>query len=426
MSARYRTLFVAMMLFTSFQHTAAQSRRLDDEDRSVDKVVVRDGLTLYGAILGRSADGTLTMAVDREWLKAKSKRFYADQTENEAANAIARLETLRDRIDAWRTELSAQKNLPDRSFVGPLDLYLKEQRESVEQKLKEARQNDGELKTQFVLLELPEKQVRRGFLQPEQNRKVALAAWKSDLKDVENSSTEALLQELRDRNVEVDQLDLDLSKRLPPHAGGEREWAARRAIVEHQFWMSLEFQGTKSYLVETGRERPDLTKLLPELLNQELSRQLSDLLELPGGLQGQKTDPIAKATKTADENRVYAVVISQLDQNLTQNWVSVEKTLLAKMPGENWERVWSTVAKVDASRPRKAIEEELADHEQIKQIRDAVKVLGLPVGEEHLGIAIRFGAATMEAQKQSNDAFDAFVKSYVEELDRPPLILGAR
>jgi hypothetical protein len=178
--------------------------------------------------------------------------------------------------------------------------------------------------------------------------------------------------------------------------------------------------------VETGRERPDLTKLLPELLNRELTRQLDDLLGTPGGSRKQETEPIAEATKTADENQYSSVVIMQLDQDLEQKWVSVETMLLAKMPGGDWQRVWSHVEKIDAGKRRQAIEDALADHEQVQQIRDAVQALGLPVAENQLTTAIRFGAATMEAQQNSRQALDAFVKRYVDELDEPPLILGAK
>jgi hypothetical protein len=275
-----------------------------------------------------------------------------------------------------------------------------------------------------VILEIPAKNVQKWYAQPAQNRQLALAAWKLKLEDVETKSAEDLADELQERKVDLTQLDLDLSDRLPARPDGEREWAARRAIVEHHFWGSLEFQGTANFLVEAGTDQPELMELLPKILNQELTRQLGDLLGTEGGVPQQKADPIAEATKTADDKNISAVVITRLDQSLTEKRVSVEKLFLAKMPGGEWERVWSIVTTVDASKPRKAIEDELANHEQIKPIRDAVKALGLPGGDENLTIAIRFGAATMEAQEKSEEAFEAFVKRYTEELDRPPLILG--
>jgi hypothetical protein len=401
-----------------------KAQRLTDSRRCVDKVFLREGLTLYGAILGRSSDGTLTMAVQREWLRSKSKKFYAEQTSSE--DAAKNLETLRDRIRNWLQEVSQQKNRPDRPLSLPLQQYLREQLDTVDKKLAEVKKNPEASQSQFVLVELPADRVQRGYVQPDQKRKVALAAWKLKLDNVEERSSEDLMEELRERNVDPAKLDVDLSDRLPARADDERQWAARRAIVEHQFWESLEFQGTKDFLVETGRERPDLTKLLPELLNRELTRQLDDLLGTPGGSRKQETEPIAEATKTADENQYSSVVIMQLDQDLEQKWVSVETMLLAKMPGGDWQRVWSHVEKIDAGKRRQAIEDALADHEQVQQIRDAVQALGLPVAENQLTTAIRFGAATMEAQQNSRQALDAFVKRYVDELDEPPLILGAK
>lgn len=422
MIPRWMLILSAMAVLAPTVLWAAQ--KLTDSERCVDKVFLREGITLYGAILGRSSDGTLTMAVQREWLQAKSKRFYEQQTASE--DTAKNLETLRDRIRDWLQEVSQQKNLPDRPVNLPLQQYLREQLEKAEKKLAAARQNPQAPKSQFILVKIPAERVQRGYSQPEADRRVALAAWKLKLADVEEKSTEDLREELRERNIDPAKLEVDLSDRLPARADDERQWAARRAIVEHQFWMSLEFQGTKDYLVETGRERPDLTKLLPKILNQELTRQLGELLGTPGGVASRKTDPIAEATKIADENQYSSVVVMRLDQNLKRNQVSVETMLLAKMPGGEWERVWSHVEQADASQTRKAVEDELADHEQIKQIRDAVKALGLPGVDNQMTIAIRFGAATMETQQKAREALDAFVKRYGEELDRPPLILEAK
>lgn len=417
MTRRMLLILFAVVVIAAVQRGEAQSRRVEISKRCVDRVDQRSGPTLYGAILRRSADGTLTMAVQRDWLQKKSKGFYAKQTASEAEDSINALATLRDRIDAWLQTTTQPINLVR---------YLREQLEKVDEKLAEAKQHPAAPNSQFVILEIPAKNVQKWYAQPAQNRQLALAAWKLNLEDVETKSAEDLAEELRDRKVDLTTLDLDLSDRLPARTDGEREWAARRAIVEHHFWGSIEFQGTASFLVEAGAgaEQPGLMELLPKIINQELTRQLGDLLGSEGGVPQQKSDPIAEATKTADEKNVSAVIITRLDQSLAEKRVSVEKLLLAKMPGGEWERVWGIVTTVDASKPRKAIEDELAKHEQIKPIRDAVKALGLPVGDENLTIAIRFGAATMEAQKKSEKAFDEFVKRYVEELDRPPLILG--
>ncbi|HUG20438.1 MAG TPA: hypothetical protein VMM56_15735 [Planctomycetaceae bacterium] len=417
MPPRLLLRFIAVAVLSPVSSGEAQSRQVEISKRCVDQIDQRSGPTLYGAILGRSADGTLTIAVQREWLQKKSKSFYTRQTATEAEDSINALATLRDRIDEWLKTTTQPINLVR---------YLREQFEQVDQKLAEAKQNPVAPNSQFVILEIPAKNVQKWYAQPAQNRQLALAAWKLNLKDVETKSAEDLADELQDRKVDLIQLDLDLSDRLSARADGEREWAARRAIVEHHFWRSIEFQGTASFLFEAGAgaDQPELLELLPKIFNQELTRQLGDLLGSEGGVPQQKADSIVEATKTADDKNVFAVVITRLDQSLAEKRVSVEKLLLAKMPGGEWERVWSIVTTVDASKPRKAIEDELANHEQIKPIRDAVKALGLPGGDENLTIAIRFGAATMEAQEKSGEAFEAFVKRYVEELDRPPLILG--
>lgn len=417
MPRRLLLRLIAVVVLSPVSSGEAQSRKVEISKRCVDQIDQRSGPTLYGAILARSADGTLTMAVQREWLREKSKSFYAKQTATEAEDSINALATLRDRIDEWLKATTQPINLVR---------YLREQREKVDRKLVETRQNPAAPNSQFVILEIPAKNVQKWYAQPAQNRQLALAAWKLNLENVETKSAEDLADELQEHKVDLAQLDLDLSDRLPVRPDGEEEWAARRAIVEHHFWGSLEFQGTTGFLVEAsaGADQPELMELLPKIFNQELTRQLGDLLGSEGGVLTQKSDPITEATKTADNKNVSTVVITRLEQSLTEKRVSVEKLFLAKMPDGTWERVWRTVTTADASMQRKAIEDELANHEQIKPIRDAVKALGLPGGDENLTIAIRFGAATMEAQKTSEESFEAFVKRYVQELDRPPLILG--
>ena len=119
-------------------------------------------------------------------------------------------------------------------------------------------------------------------------------------------------------------------------------------------------------------------------------------------------------------------MITRLDQQLKEKSVAVETIFLAKMPGGDWKAIWTNIVKEDAAQPRKEIEAELADHEQIKQIQAAFKAISLPGAEDQLTLALRFGAATMEAQQKSKQEFDAFVKRYVETLEGPPLFLGSK
>ena len=81
MTPKRLLILTAMVVLSPAMPCEAQ--RLTDSDRCVDKVFLREGLTLYGAVLGRSSDGSLTKAVEREWLKSKSKKLYGEVTASE-------------------------------------------------------------------------------------------------------------------------------------------------------------------------------------------------------------------------------------------------------------------------------------------------------------------------------------------------------
>ncbi|HSG73553.1 MAG TPA: hypothetical protein VLA12_24265, partial [Planctomycetaceae bacterium] len=101
MPPRLLLRFIAVAVLSPVSSSEAQSRQVEISKRCVDQIDQRSGPTLYGAILGSSADGTLTIAVQREWLQKKSKSFYARQTATDAEDSINALVTLRDRIDEW-------------------------------------------------------------------------------------------------------------------------------------------------------------------------------------------------------------------------------------------------------------------------------------------------------------------------------------
>lgn len=407
-----------LVLLLAATGAEAQKRKVPIAKRCVDKVVLRDGPTLYGAIMGRAADGAITIAVERDWLKTASSKFYEQHVVKEAEESGAALVTLRDRLKEWIDQKADEKRFAT---------FLLEELIRVEQELKKENDNTPPVKTQFLIVEIPSKQVKQGYVQPRRNRQLAVAAWKHRLPNVETLSVTDLVQQLRKKGIDVSKQQFDLSDRLPRRRDSERQWAARRAIVEHHFGHSLQFQGTGNFLVQTGDEakQPALTELLTGMIQQQLGKELADLLGTALGSKQNAKKGLTTATSTADEKKISAVIITRMEQNLQARKVSVEKLFLAKMPDGKWETVWKHVQTADASQKRPEIENNLAEHPQIKQLLNTVKSLGLPAGEEQIRAAIRFGAATSAAQQKAEGLFFEFEKRYVQRLDGPPLIFPA-
>lgn len=385
--------------------------------RAIDRVVVKDGPWLYGAITNRAPNGNVTIAVRREWLKADSPKFFEAESQAENNNAGSVLTTLRDRIIAWRKERAGKKDL---LFL--LDRELKR----VDAAITARKAAKKPQLPEFMLITLARKRIQSGFQQPTRQKLIALYAWKERLKDPESRKATDLLAELRKRRVDLSSPTVDLADRLPPTPENETAWTARKAIVEYDALKRLRFQGTSDYLVEAGGDalkRPDITKIFNGMLNGQVNKLLADALaEALGNAKAgmkKKNDSFAKAVKAAEKADVRGFRITRVDPDLLTKRVTVEEQFIAKLPNGKWQPVWTFKSTTDASKKRPDAEKRIANDQQVKKALQTVKALGLAAGNDVVETAIRFGAATMEAQQKAEEEFHKFRERYINRLDKP-------
>ena len=62
-------------------------RAIPIRQRAFDRISVKEGPRLYGAIASRDSQGNITIAVRRAWLKDNSPTFYEAQLKTERSNA---------------------------------------------------------------------------------------------------------------------------------------------------------------------------------------------------------------------------------------------------------------------------------------------------------------------------------------------------
>ena len=384
---------------------------------AVDMVTLKSGERLRGALLGPGADGQISMAVQREWLKATRREFYAKHVKDETASARQSLDTLLMRIEEWQNEEPAS-NL--------LNAFLEGERDRLQRVRKSL--DEGELETQFVVLRFPRTRVDFWFTQPPENRQVAAVAWQEELKDVERREVRDLLKELNNDGIDPAEESVELGSRLPPHSQSDREWTARRAIIEYHFGKKVDFQGMGSSLFRTGNGQPqvNVAQLLPELLQSQVTSQLGDLLNDPAlGLNPPRRKKPAqvdysKAIATAAREGAGSFRVTQLKLDLQRRRATVSGQFFARMPDGRWEPVWAKSLIEDASKPRPDLEERIRKDPQIRQALDALKSIGGGL-DAQLNIAMRFGAATMESQQKIDGEFSRFRSRYLRRLDSPPL-----
>lgn len=389
-------------------------------ERAVDSLLIKQGPKLYGAVLSRAKDGTVTMAVQRGWLKANAPKLYAEESKRERQRLATAPRKRLERIRAWMKERAASKQLLP---------FLKSELKRLEADAKKKAFNRKPVQTQFLLVMIPTDKIRGGYRQPASRRRVALLAWKSRLKDVESRPLKLLVKELRSSSKIDLSKPVDLSDRLPRGMlESAQQWAARMAVVENDYLKRVRFQGTDDILVQAGgdiEKKPDLTKLFAGLYKSQLDQLIEEALgngvSKRGSRQKKWKESLAKAAKTADAEKVRGFRVSRLQPDLANQRVTVEERFLAKMPDGNWVTIWTNRETVDASKSRKDLEQRIKDDERVKQALKLVKGLGLGANKDQLAKAIRFGAATKVAQEKANDKFLEFRNRYARKLDIAPL-----
>jgi hypothetical protein len=353
------------------------------------------------------------MAVRRAWLMEKQPGWAADLEGAEEMERTLALQTLADRAQSW---------LSRRADDQELAAIVRRELDGFRRRLAEPP-GEPPAASEFVLIELPADAVRRVFAQSDDRKRAALAAWQERVENVESTPFDRLSRMLDERLPDWRTTVIDLSDRLPETAAdGEREWSARTAIYEYAFRKRIDFQGTGDFVVRAGDgNAPAGPALLTGLLQEGLGGDIADLLD---SALGTETKPARRqtwletASTVAEREQATGFRVTRTQQDLANNSVTVEDRFVARMPDGTWETIWMTTETLDASQERKDLEERIRADEQVAEALKVAEGLGLA---REITTAVRFGAATMEAQQTADDRFFEFRDRYTQRLDGPIL-----
>jgi len=364
----------------------------------------------------------VAFAVGRAWLKKSHPHFYDDALRDETAQTRAALTELRDRIADWRKARGADQEL---------DFFLGKESMRVEQELNAidagARNEDAPM----MVVDVAPAKIERVVNQPPQRKNVAVTAWREGLADVESRSTTSLTQELKKERIEpVDDPDA-LLELLPPRLQNAAAWAARQAIVEYRFRKPLDFQGTGDQVVRTGEDLKavDVGQLIGGVLKGlgAGGDPLGDLLNprpASGSRKGVPNPPAEKwlttAAGQAEAEDLAGFRVTRVNPDAATRRVSVEARFVARLPDGSWQTVWQRTETADATKARPDVEQQIEKDPQVRAALELIKSIGLG-GDAEIKLAIRFGAATAEAQKAADNRFFEFRDRYLRRLDGPVL-----
>ena len=406
---RLQVFFALVVLWAS--PIFSQLPQVAESRLGVDSVKIEGGKRLYGFLLSRRADQSIVFSVGRQWLETTHPSLLAEFTGLERDRFDLLRQQRIERLEAW-----IEERPNDRRLVSFLEDELTRFRDM---KLTDVG------KRKFVTLELPSTRYRDVFSQPADRRKIAGLAFQNDLDAVTTTPVSQLRKKLVELGVEVETEVVNLSSEVEATGETDRQWAARKAIVEFALRKQLEFQGTGSMLIRKT-ETPDASALIAQMLGGGLGEdpitQLGAELGLPEFKKPkeQRDGWWIRATEEAERDGFCGVSITRLNQSALSSTVTVETYFFAMEKPRSWFQVVRFSAQASASDQTEEQLKRIREDPQVKSVLETLQGLGL--GNQGLvDQALGHGAATQKALQDAAGQFNAFVSQNSRELDSQPI-----
>ena len=453
-------VLVGLAGFAPAQPADRQQREKATPPGVTDMIAVAGGGEIRGAVVKRFPDGTLDVAVQRDWLETNAPEaagvLVAEERRQTRAVMVALAKRLADTIAALPESRTRTLGLMRRE-ADRVDAWLAaadqaSQRDEAGNGTDAAAGDDRPVRppaarrgeTQFALLRIAPKRVTKVRASGQAAQRIARWAWSERLADVEQRSAADLTKELTARGIDPASPPPGLGDRLPPLPQDDREWAARMALVEDALGDPVAFQGFGDTVVKTGDVDGGLAGILPQLgqllgggdgglgglgLDQILGGLKDGGLPRvpptsPGAPPG--ANPSAPPTEkwlasaraqAADAGRYRA---TRVKVDAASGRAEVESVFEVRMPGGAWETIWREVQGADAASANEAAVERITADERISGLLQTIRGIGI-IDEASIMQAIRVGAATLSAQGAIDTAFNDFRSRHIQRLDGPPL-----
>ena len=406
-------ILVFALLFTSAS-AHSQLPQIAESRLGVDSVKLESGKRLYGFVLQQRPDRSLLFATDRNWLKQTHPSLLEEFSKLEGEKIKAASQQRVARIETWLAERP-----DDRGLVSFLDHELARSEDALKEPLDQKK---------FIAVELTPTTYRELNIQPADRRKIAGLAFQHELESVTTSPVSQLKKRLIEAGVDVESEAVELSQHVTSIVNeSDKQWAARKAIVEHLLRKPIEFQGTGTTFIRNS-DKPDPAALIAQLMGSSVGSdpisQLGAELGLPEFKRPEaKGDSWWRASaKEAEKDGFRGFTIVRLEQNSFNPVVRVESYFFAMERPGVWFQVAKFVGTANANEQNANHIKSIQDDPQVKSVLDTLQGLGLG-NQTMIDQALRHGAATQQALQDASGQLNAFISSNARELDSPPLAL---
>lgn len=404
-------VFVTLSLISLASAMAWQAteQTVPTSRRAVESLVVNG--ELFVGILWSQSDESISIVVEREWLKRQHADRFNLFVDQEAKRLAPILESYENRFNRWIEEVNGRPN--QEGFVKDLEVER--------DRIAEENASDPLQRKRFMLLSFDRKTVDKIKKQPEGKKRVAALAWEHNLDNVSNRSADDLTKALREKNVDVKNSLFDLSAEMPAAELTDRQWSIRKGIYEFEFTGELEFQGEGDQLFRVA-ENVDMNQVLAKMMGNAQMNSLDKLgreLGLPEFTQQAEKDWSKEVTSIADAEGRRCVLVKRITDTLDSDLVTVEATLLVKLDNQRWEKVATTMGNSRLSTQTDRQLDDVRNDPRVKSTLDAVARLGLGGNPSLLEQAIRKGSATSVATKQASDKIELIIGQNTRHLESP-------
>ncbi|MCC6512095.1 MAG: hypothetical protein IT423_23560 [Pirellulaceae bacterium] len=374
------------------------------------------GLIVYGSAVTKGADQTLLMAVEREQLRTDNPTLFERAAKSEREQAIS----------AWgELETRLLVELKSDELELPLKALYEQELARATAALADLRDRpDAPLDSRFMWLSFTAKECSQLQRAAPEAQRVAVWAWSERLSQVTTRDRADLEAELVAANIDTQLKPPDLSKELPPRRQTDQQWASRLAVVRYTLQGGLDFQGSAGAFFRVGAGQAgqgvDVAPLLEKMMSGQLNTLLKELdptAQRPNGpAADQWFQPMVSEVETLGRREFRA---TRLDPDPTGQAASVETAFIAKLPEKGWQIVWQFRETRRTSDVAAEAQQQISQDSQVQAALGLLSALGAGA-EAEVKKAVRFGAATMSAQKAADRAFFEFRDRYAQRLDGPP------
>jgi len=257
------------------------------------------------------------------------------------------------------------------------------------------------------------------------NRFVAGIAYGHGIENVVTTPASILRKRLDEADEKWMEQQVDLADELPKSiAQSEKEWAARKALLEYHMREPLEYQGTGSTLIRLGEE-VDMTALAGQLLasgGADAITQVGIDLGLPEFQKFKKARENKSWSKNitteAEKDGFRGVFVVRLEQSMTSSSVKVHSHFFAMEEPGKWFELRSNTSTSNVNQQAAGDVAQLKQDPQVKQAVELISKL-LPGAADRVDMALQHGAATQQALAKAKSEFSLFLEKYTNDFDTP-------